>query len=212
MTTLRASDLVAQRIRQIRKRRDWNVRKLAERCAEAGAPEITAAVLANIEHGRPDEAGRRRRDVTVDEAVSLAYALGVPPVLLFVPLDAAEALQVTGDAQMDLLTAVGWATGDRSDAGSVRADEMPLELLRKIRSALDRANFFRLHLEGNIPPVPGGDRPMLLDPETCRAGLAEIGRDVACLNDWLASLGFTPPELPADIAAAMQDQDAREAS
>jgi hypothetical protein len=39
---------------------------------------LTASVIANIETGRRDEQGRRRRDVTVDEVVALAAALEEP--------------------------------------------------------------------------------------------------------------------------------------
>jgi hypothetical protein len=45
-------------------------------------------VIANIESGRRDESGRRRRDVTVDDAVGFAKALDVPLIhLLPVHLD-----------------------------------------------------------------------------------------------------------------------------
>ena len=44
---------------------------VADRCAEAGHPDITRGLLANIETGR-------RRDVTLDQAVVLAYVLETP--------------------------------------------------------------------------------------------------------------------------------------
>jgi transcriptional regulator with XRE-family HTH domain len=80
MTTRPAvSDLVAARIHALRLRRGWSARDLAERCAELGANQLTAAVIANIETGRRDANGRRRRDVSVDELLALAQALEVPP-------------------------------------------------------------------------------------------------------------------------------------
>ena len=75
----RASDLVAQRITELRRLRRWSAKALAGQCAEAGAPEITAAVIANIETGRRGPDGIRRRDVTVDELLAFAAALGVKP-------------------------------------------------------------------------------------------------------------------------------------
>lgn len=82
----RPSDYVARTIRERRDHLGWSAKRLAEECARLGAPELTSAVIANIEHGRPDKDGRRRRDVTVDELLVLSYALAVPPLLLLVPL------------------------------------------------------------------------------------------------------------------------------
>ena len=77
-----ASDAVAARVKQLRRQRGWSATKLAERCAQAGAPQLTASVLANIETGRPDPHGARRRDITVDELLVLAYVLNVAPTHL----------------------------------------------------------------------------------------------------------------------------------
>lgn len=74
-----ASDVVARRVRVIRDRRGWNARQLAEACTRIGHPELTESVIANIESGRRDEHGRRRREVSVDELLAFAEALGVAP-------------------------------------------------------------------------------------------------------------------------------------
>jgi transcriptional regulator with XRE-family HTH domain len=70
--------MVAGRVRELRQRWGWSAARLAERCAEVGAPQLTASVIANIESGRRDKQGRRRREVTVDEARYLGLALSVP--------------------------------------------------------------------------------------------------------------------------------------
>jgi transcriptional regulator with XRE-family HTH domain len=79
------SDVVARRIQETRKRRDMNTAKLAEACAKVGFPQLTASVIANIESGRRDKQGRRRRAVTVDEAYVFAEALGVGVTMLLPP-------------------------------------------------------------------------------------------------------------------------------
>jgi len=71
------SDAVAANIRDLRKRRGWTVADLARRCQDLGGAGLTAAVVENIEHGRP-RGGKRTRDVTVDELAVLAAALSVP--------------------------------------------------------------------------------------------------------------------------------------
>jgi transcriptional regulator with XRE-family HTH domain len=82
------SDTVARRVKHLRRRKGWSARRLAEACAATGSPQLSESVIANIESGRRDEYGRRRRDVTVDEAVGFARALDVPLIhLLPVHLD-----------------------------------------------------------------------------------------------------------------------------
>jgi transcriptional regulator with XRE-family HTH domain len=91
------SDTVARRLVELRKRRGWSARRLAEACAATGSPQLSESVIANIESGRRDEHGRRRKDVTVDEVVGFAEALNVPAMhLLPVHLDP-EATGVTLD-------------------------------------------------------------------------------------------------------------------
>jgi transcriptional regulator with XRE-family HTH domain len=75
--TEKPSDVVARRVREIRKQRGWTAERLAAECARVGASQLTASVIANIESGRRDQQGRRRRDVTVDELLHLAAALDV---------------------------------------------------------------------------------------------------------------------------------------
>ena len=79
------SDLVAENVRDLRKRRGLSGSDLARRCADRGVPELTAAIIRNIENGRRDAAGRRRRMITVDELVALAYALDASPAHLLTP-------------------------------------------------------------------------------------------------------------------------------
>ena len=71
----------------MRRWHDWTAEILAERCAAAGAPELTAQVIFNIESGRRDASGRRRREVTLDEAAALARVLGVKFDALLTPRD-----------------------------------------------------------------------------------------------------------------------------
>lgn len=72
---IRTSDLVARRIKALRQTAGWTLNRLAAACAEAGFPELSRSVIANIESGRRDARGRRTRDVTVDELVAIASAL-----------------------------------------------------------------------------------------------------------------------------------------
>ena len=120
--TLTASGAVAARLKELRRRRGWSAAKLAEQCARAGAPGLTASVLANIETGRPDAAGTRRRDITVDELLTLAYVLNVAPLHLLVlpaerePGTAMHVLPGTTVTDPDLLTR--WLRGEEALPGT----------------------------------------------------------------------------------------------
>ncbi|MEV6820186.1 helix-turn-helix transcriptional regulator [Nocardiopsis dassonvillei] len=87
MTSETVSDIVAQRVRQLRKSQGMKATDLAEKCRELGMPHLTAATISNIETGRRDKDGRRRRNIDVDELLVLAHALNVAPVHLMVPTE-----------------------------------------------------------------------------------------------------------------------------
>ena len=84
------SDVVAARVREVRGKRGMTVADLAARCAELGAPGLTAQALYKLE-GQRDPAKRRPRPVSVDELLTLAVALNVAPVHLLVPVDDPDA-------------------------------------------------------------------------------------------------------------------------
>lgn len=107
------SDTVADRVRRYRLCAGLTRERLAERCAALGAPGLTAAAITNIETGRRNRAtGVRRREVTIDELVILARALGVPPILLIYPVGEAETCEVLPDRTMGTWAAVRWFTGE----------------------------------------------------------------------------------------------------
>ena len=80
---------VAARVQELRRKRGWSAEALAEECADLGMPALNRSVIANIESGR-------RTYVSVEELLTLAYALDVAPVVYLEDDDrgaaAAEAL------------------------------------------------------------------------------------------------------------------------
>ncbi len=104
------SDTVAARVKELRRNRGLTAQQLAELCKDAGAPELTAASIANIETGRRKE-GRRTRIVTVDEALILAHVLDAPVALLFLPPEAGE-LDVTPEVRQHPADVVAWFAGE----------------------------------------------------------------------------------------------------
>lgn len=220
MTSVRASDLIGQRVKEIRDKRGWTAEQLAARCAEIGAPELTRSVLANIESGRRDwESGRRRRDVTVDEMLTLAYALEVQPPLLFTPLSGADLLQVTPATELDVIDALAWIDGGEAGirmlAGSTvesDADE-DRERLRRIRASsrplnMLRAFWLQMYLlmfeTGDIPTRSDRRRDALEDLAIENPGAVNPLRTIANLIDNLVTQGLEPPPIPAPIAESLR--------
>jgi transcriptional regulator with XRE-family HTH domain len=131
------SDYAASRIREVRRLRGMSVPGLAEQCASLGVPGITKAVIENIENGRRDEAGKRRRNVTVDELMVIALALNCPPLYLLIPPDDQEDLYpITPAEALPRFEVAAWFTGTgpilprMASAGDTRKyyAEMPYEV------------------------------------------------------------------------------------
>jgi len=102
---IRASDLIATQLKQLRARRGLTVKELAARCRELGGSDLTANVLTNIEV--------RRRDVSADELLLLALALDVAPThLLAPPPGSTTGLAVTPDVVATPEAAALWIRGD----------------------------------------------------------------------------------------------------
>ena len=84
---------------------------LAARCAERGHPEFTENVLENIESGRRDSEGKRRRTITIDELIALAYCLDVAPVHLVAGLDDNAQFPITPDLAVSAGEVRQWIRG-----------------------------------------------------------------------------------------------------
>lgn len=110
--TATPSDYTAARIREVRRARSLTVQQLALECAALGAPQLTAAVIDNIETGRRHKDGTRRRHVTVDELFALALALNAPPLYLLIPPDGLnQPYPVTATEVLPRHQVAAWFTG-----------------------------------------------------------------------------------------------------
>lgn len=104
------SDVIGQRVNEVRKRRGWSLDTLAKECAKVGMDRLTKNALENIEYGRRDKQGQRRREVTVEELIALALALNVSPLSLIVPPDALK-VQITAERDEFAAVARDWFRG-----------------------------------------------------------------------------------------------------
>jgi transcriptional regulator with XRE-family HTH domain len=142
------SDVVAARVRQVRKRRELTVPELAERCAAIGAPQLTAQAIYKIE-GQRESATRSPRQVTVDELLALAAALNVAPVHLLVPVDdVAAPYDVTATVNQQAWAVREWIRGTRP----LFDDDDPREFYTEI----ERGRYW--HPEYGITGAAGGPK------------------------------------------------------
>lgn len=198
MANLGASDLAGIRVRQARQRHNWTAKDLADRCAAAGAPQITPTVITNLETRR-----RKTREITVDEVLVLAHILEVPPLQLIVPQDAGEELEVVPGLNLDALAATDWIAGVRiDDLGSSEPDaDGPFARWQERLARMVGREVLRHRHRRKLSASQLADRTTELGMPVPRSVLADLEagkRDAVAIAEVLvlaASLGVAPTEL-----------------
>ena len=198
MANLGASDLAGIRVRQARQRRNWTAKDLADRCAAAGAPQITPTVITNLETRR-----RKTREISVDEVLVLAHVLDVAPLQLIVPQDEGEELEVVPGLSLGGLAAADWIAGVRlGDLGSPESDAVgPSARWQEYLARTVGREVLRQRHRRRLSAPQLADRTAELGVPVSRSVLAalEAGkRDTVTTGEVLvlaASLGVAPSEL-----------------
>jgi len=205
MTKDTISDVVAGRLKDLRRRYGLSAAQLAEQCAAAGVPELTPAVIANIETGRRDQAtGQRRRQVTVEELLALAIVLNVPPLALLVRPDA-ETIPVTPEVQAHPAEVLLWLLAEQpllQASGSWSFEQMPTRLVRRWSEAILQVRNARTLLQSVDHFAEQGQE---VSPEDRQAFLGRLGRalaDVRIVRRELRGVGMDvqPPDDVAEEA------------
>jgi len=186
------SDVVADRVRALRRELRWSAERLAEEGKAQGFAELTASVIANLESGRPLEDGSRRRKITVDELVALSLVLSVPPIALLLPWGLSDEFKVGPNAVANIQTFYEWLIGKAplgkpSPAAWSRATDA-VKALGDFSDALAEAkDAFRAVKAESYVGHPGA-------VEQARARHLRACRELANIADVLASLGQVAPE------------------
>lgn len=110
--------LTAVLARQVRRYRDaagLSAQQLAERMTAEVGSTYTRTQVTNLESGR-------REAITVGELMGFARILGVPPLMLVLPLGEAEAVEVLPGVTVDPWTAWRWVTGEIPAEGLTPAE------------------------------------------------------------------------------------------
>lgn len=197
--------MLAHRVRVYRDAHGWTVRELAERCTAAGLP-LAPTVIADVEENR--------RAVTIQELLTIAYVLSVPPVLLFVPVGEDYHVEVSPGVLVAPDAAVRWVSGEAMMAGDHspaiwQRFARPLHLYRQLDAANARrwnaeSELRRTNLEGT-PAERAVARSRyslsLTDVSTVLTAIVEDGMTVPPVADYtardMAKLGLAvPPGVP----------------
>lgn len=100
----RLAAVVASQVRRYRQARGWSTQRLADECTKLGL-SIQRSVLANFESGR-------RTTVTIAEVLVFGKALGVPPILLFLPVGTSASVEILPGQERSTWAATKWFTGE----------------------------------------------------------------------------------------------------
>jgi transcriptional regulator with XRE-family HTH domain len=181
---LTPTEIVGRRIKKLRSRRGLSAQRLADLCADAGAPDLNRQVITNLENGR-------RGIADVGEVLILARVLNAPPVLLFTPVGTDDALQLTPTLTLQPDVALRWTSGEvplpDADTREWRELAAPIALLRDFHARA--ADFARL------------DRQQR--PDLAMSAMSRVAEGA----DRLVDAGMPVPPLPATWVERMREHD-----
>lgn len=194
------SAVVGQRVQRYRKARGLTGQELSAALAELGI-QLKRNVLGNLESGY-------RRTVSLPEVLALAYVLGVPPVLLMLPVGADEDVEALPGMTTHTWDAARWVTGEGGPPGD-RGPVQPLDAREAAwRLNVDLLTLYREHdaklrdwrSQTHIGVV--GDSAEQVDRlfERALARRNEIEAALRLVRRAIRGRGDLPPPLPQELA------------
>ncbi|MGP4097959.1 helix-turn-helix domain-containing protein [Nonomuraea sp. KM90] len=197
------SDVVGRQIQVHRDRLGITREQLAEECAKLGAPQLTFAALTNIETGRKNpKTGVRRREISVDELLVIAYALAVPPLLLLFPLEGPKPALTPPHWKGGLnpYAAWRWAMGEEppghmQEDGQARADFSTIAKTGKDRFEAWREVVYPVELYRSLRDAEEVVRARK-DAESRAAAFVELAK----VLDQMIKAGISVPAYTSDWA------------
>jgi transcriptional regulator with XRE-family HTH domain len=195
---------IGERVAHFRGRTRLTAQALAERCAALGMPSMSRVVIAKLETGR-------REAVSTAELKVLAAALGVPPVLLLFPLGQAQAVEVLPGREAHPWDGIRWFTGEMPDLDGGQADgrESPISLFSlhhhlASQWSQEQAAAAAAVKAAREAATPAARRDAEADA-IYKQELASSGF-LRTIRATMRTLGYLPPDLPPEIAAALGEE------
>lgn len=192
------SEVFARRLKRYRERRGWTQDDLAREIRGVGWT-VDRAQVAKIETGT--------RNISLDEAVNIAWALGLPPALLYLPLGESHDVAIAPDVIVHPDLARKWIAG----TGPATHSNQRARLLSDWHDDMsvwwvhDRLN----EAQKAVRDAEGGIRgaEYVEDPERVKEARVDHVRALKELADVLEemrSAGLTPPEIHAAMVESMR--------
>lgn len=197
----RPSEVLQNQLPVWRKRRRLNQQQLADRIKEDGG-NLTRVAISKIETGD--------RSVSLDEWLQLAYALAVPPPLLFLDLFGGDQVAIVPGAEVHPWLAWGWVVGDGPPVTSNRRQTRTSEwsdarrfvrLYEREREAA--SEIYKADRELSTADYMGDQQRI----QAARGQRVEAFRGLAKIFDEMVELEMTPPGKPREWVELMRNLD-----
>jgi len=180
-----------------------------------GASYLTPSVIANIETGRRDAEGKRRREVTVDELFVFAYALAAPLPALLLPLHDAQEVNVTPSTRVSIQAALRWVLSDVppptsdgrvQDAAAWNMQGTPIWRYQELWKLLDATTDFARLIDQltDEEAVKGTDEERTTRLSRLREALDRELREVSIQLTTMQEQGVVLPPLTPRLAAELE--------
>ncbi len=192
------SEAFARRLKRYRKRRGWTQDDLARELGSVGWT-VNRAQVAKSETGT--------RKISLDEAVNIAWALGLPPALLYLPLGESAEVAIAPEVIVHPDLARKWIAGTEPAShsnqrahlvGEWRSDMDVWWLHDRLNEAQEAVRDAERGLRGaeyvNEPEQVKGAR---LDQKRALAELADVLEN-------MQSAGLLPPEIHQATVESMR--------
>ncbi|MFI7044755.1 helix-turn-helix transcriptional regulator [Streptosporangium sandarakinum] len=199
--TERPSEVLARQVRAWRERRKLSAQDLANRIAEDDGT-LDRLAISKIENGK--------RGISLDEWLQLAYALAVPPPLLFLDLAGGGNVAIVPGAEVHPWLAWEWATGEEPPVTSSRR-------VKRVEEFNDAAAYVRVYREERVASegVHKAQRAIWSaeyteSPEQLQAAKAqhvEALRGLAKVLNEMVERGMNPPGKPREWVELMRNLD-----
>lgn len=189
----KAHQVIAQRVKELRKARGWSADKLAQEMTNAGIP-WERMVVTKLENGR-------RAAVTVEEWLTLGYVLDVPPPMLFLDLAAGTPVELYDGQQIHPWLAWQWITGDEPPTSTERMVIRPREYVASTAEIrlYRREGAAARDVERNASGLALAERAGNEEKEReWTMGYLEALRTLAMVLDEMVDQKMTPPGKPRE--------------
>jgi transcriptional regulator with XRE-family HTH domain len=190
----RISAVTARRVRVWRDRRDITAEELSARATDMGHP-LSRVAITQIENGK--------RGISLDEALVLALALNVPPLLLLLPLDDVERVAITPKIAAHPDAVRRWLVGEeeygwaRFGSPEWLAAAETLRLWEALHEALEA-------LQDSQRALMNAE--FVNDDDTVRRARERYVKRIhayADVRDEMVSSGVTPPKVDKTLATEL---------